>query len=65
MLKKEAGERPGALRARRTRTVKLCSFDARSKGQPGPLPLKKSYKESENFRWALLNGLFEHPAGAG
>jgi len=29
---------PGALLARRTRTVKLCSFDARSKGQPWPLP---------------------------
>jgi len=28
------GERPVALLARRTRTVKLCSFDARSKGQP-------------------------------
>ena len=26
------------LLARRTRTVKLCSFDARSKGQPRPLP---------------------------
>ena len=31
------GERPGALLARRTRTMKLCSFDARSKGQPWPL----------------------------
>ena len=27
--------RPGALLARRTRTVKLCSFDARNKGQSG------------------------------
>ena len=34
------GERPGALLARRTRTMKRCSFDARSKGQPRPLPLK-------------------------
>ena len=32
-------EQPGALLARRTRTVKLCSFDARSKGQPWLLPL--------------------------
>jgi hypothetical protein len=32
------GKRPGALLARRTRTVKLCSFDARSKGQSWPLP---------------------------
>ena len=31
-------ERPGALLARRTRTIKRCSFDARSKGQPWPLP---------------------------
>ena len=30
-------EWPGALLARRTRTVKLCSFDARSKGQPWSL----------------------------
>ena len=35
---KDGRERPGALLARRTRTVKLCSFDARSKGQPRPLP---------------------------
>ncbi len=30
-------ERPGALLARRTRTIGMCSFDARSKGQPWPL----------------------------
>ena len=34
-------EQPGALLARRTRTMKLCSFDARSEGQPWPLPLRK------------------------
>ena len=71
------GERPGALLARRTRTVKLCSFDARSTGQPGPLPLKKGYKESEGLSlrpawekarlgapgWAgETSGLFEHSA---
>jgi hypothetical protein len=33
--------RPGALLARRTRTIKLCSSDARSKGQPRPLLLRK------------------------
>jgi hypothetical protein len=27
-------ERPGALLARRTRTIGMCSFDARSQGQP-------------------------------
>ena len=34
-------ERPGALLARRTRTVKRCSFDARCKGQPLPLPSRE------------------------
>jgi len=38
-------EQPGALLARRTRTVKLCSFDARSKGQPRPLPLTKGEED--------------------
>jgi len=33
-LRRMGRERPGALLARRTRTVKRCSFDARSKGQP-------------------------------
>jgi hypothetical protein len=37
-LRRMGRERPGALLARRTRTVKRCSFDARSKGQPWPLP---------------------------
>ena len=32
---------PGALHARRTRTMKLCSSDARSKGQPWPLLLRE------------------------
>jgi hypothetical protein len=42
-------ERPGALLARRTRTMKRCSFDARSKGQPWPLPLGR-YGELEGPR---------------
>jgi hypothetical protein len=46
---KDGGERPGALLARRTRTVKRCSFDARSKGQPWPLPQWK-VGESEGPR---------------
>jgi hypothetical protein len=36
-LKKDEREQPGALLARRTRTMKLCSFDARSEVQPWPL----------------------------
>ena len=28
--------------------VKLCSFDARSKGRPWPLPLER-YRESEGY----------------
>jgi len=34
---KDGRKRPGALLARRTRTMKLCSSNARSKGQPRPL----------------------------
>ena len=43
------GSGQGALLARRTRTVKLCSFDARSKGQPWPLP-KLRFSELEGPR---------------
>jgi len=42
------GERPGALLARRAPKMKQWSLDARSKGQPWPLP--ERYKESENPR---------------
>jgi hypothetical protein len=38
---KVSGERPAGLLARRTRTMGMCSFDARSKGQPGALPLRE------------------------
>jgi len=34
-------EWPGALRAHRTRAMKQCSFDARSKGQPRALPQRE------------------------
>ena len=40
-LRRMGREWPGALLARRTRTVKLCAFDARSKGQPWPLPSRE------------------------
>ena len=39
-LRRMGGERPGALLARRTRTMKLCSFDARSERQSGHSLLK-------------------------
>ena len=42
-------ERPAALLARRTRTIKLCSFDARSKGQPWPI-LSRGHRELEGPR---------------
>jgi len=32
------GKRPGAFLARGTRTIRMCSFDARSRRQPWPLP---------------------------
>ncbi len=38
------------LLARRTRTVKLCSFDARSEGQPWPLLPRK------RLEWARTVG---------
>ena len=53
-------ERPGALLARRTRTVKRCSFDARSKGQPRPLPLREVYGV-EGLAWA--NGTSRRASG--
>ena len=37
-LRRMRRERQGALLARRTRTMKRCSSDARSRGQPWPLP---------------------------
>jgi len=37
-----SGERPGALLARRAPTVKRWSLDARSTGQPWPLPSRSS-----------------------
>jgi hypothetical protein len=33
--REEKGSHPAILLARRTRTIKLCSSDARSEGQPG------------------------------
>ena len=40
-LGRKRRECPGALLARRTRTIGMCSFDARSKGQPWPLPKER------------------------
>jgi len=40
-LRRMGRKRPGALLARRTRTFRKCSFDARSKGQPRPLPYRE------------------------
>ena len=48
-LRRMEGGRLGARLARRTRTVKLCSFDARSKGQPCHSP-KVRWRESEGPR---------------
>ena len=39
---------PGALLARRTRTMKQCSSDARSQGQPRPLPFVEGWDNGEN-----------------
>ena len=42
--KKEMRKRPGALFARRAPTMKRWSLDARSKGQPWPLPYIEVYR---------------------
>jgi hypothetical protein len=40
------------LLARRTRTMKLCSSDARSEGQSGCSPLGQSEENRKAFSWA-------------
>ena len=42
-------EWPGALLARRTRTIRMCSFDARSERQPRPLPLREVWESWRGF----------------
>jgi hypothetical protein len=37
MSQKDGEDRPGALLARKARTIRMCSLDARSKGQSWPL----------------------------
>src|ERR1041384_2371203 len=60
---KERGERPGALLARRTRTFRKCSFDARSKGQPGHSP-KAGYRKIEDWKaLARVNGTSRRASG--
>ncbi len=50
-LRRMGKERPGALLARRTRTVKLCSFDARSWDHPS-----HSLKMNSSLRSCLGEG---------
>src|SRR4029078_12335069 len=40
---------PGAIFARRTRTIGMCSSDARSKGQPWPLPRPTLFDSLQTF----------------
>ena len=56
-LRRMGRERPGALLARRTRTVKLGSFDARSEGR-----FAYSLGEVEN-RWESLDACGEEARG--
>jgi hypothetical protein len=53
-------EWPGALLARRTRTIKLCSSNSRSRGQPWPLP---QYKFSELKVLARAKGTSRRAVG--
>jgi outer membrane lipoprotein carrier protein len=50
-------ERPGALLAHRTRTIGMCSFDARSKGQPWPLPFAISMMKKLNRACSVPSAL--------
>ena len=56
-LRRMGGEWPGALLARRTRTIRMCSFDARSKGQPWPLPLAISMVKKLNRACSVPSAL--------
>ena len=48
-------EWPGALLARRTRTMKLCTSHARSRGQPWPLP-SRCVREAKREHPSLASG---------
>src|SRR5689334_23298573 len=62
---KERGERPGALLARRTRIFRKCSFDARSKGQPGHSP-KEGHRKIEGWKaLARVNGTSQRASASG
>src|SRR5207253_5424300 len=52
-LRRMGRERPGALLARRTRTMKLCSFDARSEGQSGCSPDGEVGKTRRPSPWQM------------
>lgn len=55
MLQRDVGEQPDRPLARRTRTVKLCSSDARSGGQSGYSPTKNANgSEEENSCASVL-----------
>jgi hypothetical protein len=60
-LRRMRRERPGALLARRTRTFRKCSFDARSKGQPRPLPPMKGIRNRKAL--ARANGTSRRASG--
>jgi hypothetical protein len=48
------GSRQTILLARRTRTMKLCSFDARSEGQPGDSPGREGVTVQSRKQEALV-----------
>jgi hypothetical protein len=51
-FKRGGGERPGALLARGTRALRRASFDARSQGQPRPLPFIDGWGNGEDAAWS-------------
>ena len=55
-LRRMGRGRPGALLARRTRTIRMCSFDARSKGQPWPFPPQREIERIGIFSLDVRSG---------
>ena len=46
------GEWPGALLARKTRTIRMCSLDARSEGKSACSPLRQKGENRKALAWA-------------
>ena len=64
---KDGKERRGALLARRMRTIKMCSFDARSKGlrAVGDFPVWDGWRIYDMQKWEWLDSARREVANTG